>query len=79
MAIKKHLLLLKSLWNQEPNNINQLNVSTLLINSTIKQNFENLPSNTKMINLEGDHDIHAQKPDLISKIINDEISKGFFR
>ncbi len=62
-----------------PNNINQLNVSTLLINSTIKQNFENLPSNTKMINLEGDHDIHAQKPDLISKIINDEISKGFFR
>ena len=79
LSIKKHLLLLKSLWNQEPNNINQLNVSTLLINSTIKQNFENLPSNTKIINLEGDHDIHAQKPDLISKIINDEISKGFFR
>ncbi len=79
LSIKKHLLLLKSLWEQKPNNLNQLNVSTLLINSTMKPNFENFPSNTKMINLEGDHDIHAQKPNLTSKIINDEISKGFFR
>lgn len=79
LSIKKHLLLLKSLWSQKPNNIYQLNVSTLLINSTIKPNFQNLPPNTKMITLEGDHDIHAQKPDLMSKMINDEISKGFFR
>ena len=79
LSIKKHLLLLKSLWSQKPNNIYQLNVSTLLINSTIKPNFQNFPSNTKMITLEGDHDIHAQKPDLMSKMINDEISKGFFR
>ena len=28
--------------------------------------------------LEGDHDIHAQKPEIVSKIIKERLSRKFF-
>ena len=34
--------------------------------------------NIKQVKLEGDHDIHAQKPDIVSDIIVSAIQENFF-
>ena len=81
LSEKKHLLILKSLWKHNPIKINQVNAPTLLIYSTLQnkiRDFQKARSKIKIIKVNGDHDIHAQKPKMIANIINHHISKGFF-
>ena len=80
--MNNHLKLLESLWhNDSLNNIKLLDKPILFILVSFDldlNNFEHAKMNIVVKKLTGDHDIHAQKPEIVSKIINDWIEGNLF-
>ena len=77
LKLNNHLKLLESLWNNNSlNNLKLLDKQILFILVSFDLNlndFEHDKINIVVKKLTGDHDIHAQKPEIVSKIINDWI------
>ena len=82
LELKNHLKLLESLWeNNSVSNLKSIPVPILfiLVNFDINlKDFEHAKIKLKVKKLIGDHDIHAQKPKVVSNIIKDELKSGFF-
>ncbi len=82
LELKNHLMLLESLWeNNSSSNLKLLSIPILfiLVNFDINlKDFEHAKIKIKVKKLIGDHDIHAQKPMIVSNIIKDELKSGFF-
>ena len=81
LELKNHLKLLESLWsNNSIKNLKSLSIPILFILVSFDINFDDFEHDKIDITvkkLTGDHDIHAQKPEIVSKIINSWI-KGKF-
>ena len=82
LKLNNHLKLLESLWNNNSlNNLKLLDKQILFILVSFDLNlndFEHDKINIVVKKLTGDHDIHAQKPKVVSNIIKDELKSGFF-
>jgi len=81
LELKNHLKLLESLWsNNSIKNLKSLSIPILFILVSFDINFDDFEHDKIDITLKkltGDHDIHAQKPEIVSKIINSWIEGKF--
>ena len=82
LELKNHLKLLESLWdNDSLENLKLLKVPALfiLVNFEIDlNNFDHDKIKFEVEKLIGAHDIHAQKPEIVSKIIKERLNRKFF-
>ena len=82
LELKNHIKILESLWdNDSIDNLKFITVPIFLILVNFKVNINDFDHDKIKIDiekLEGDHDIHAQKPEIVSKIIKERLSRKFF-
>ena len=82
LELKNHLKLVESLWNNNSlKNLASLTIPILfvLVNFDIDlNNFDRDNIKIEVEKLIGDHDIHAQKPKIVSNIIKERLSRKFF-
>ena len=82
LSLDNHIKILESLWeNDSISNLKNIKVPLLLI--LVKYNtdltfIDDINVTIDIERLDGDHDIHAQKPKTVFKIINQRIEGKFF-
>lgn len=82
LSLENHMKIVRSIWENKPYfYLNSLEVPILFILVNFSLNYKKIVNNNlniKQVKLEGDHDIHAQKPDIVSDIIVSAIQENFF-
>jgi len=82
LSLINHLKILESLWeNDSISNLKNIKVPLLLILVKYNTDLTFIKDSNVRIDIErvnGDHDIHAQKPKLVHKIIEKKINGKFF-
>ena len=82
LSLINHLKILESLWeNDSISNLKNIKVPLLLILVKYNTDLTSIKDSNVRIDIErvnGDHDIHAQKPKLVHKIIEKKINGKFF-
>jgi pimeloyl-ACP methyl ester carboxylesterase len=78
----RHMLILRELWTHRPPLLYpELKVPVLLVGASerypLSEALESIPR-SRGLRIDADHDIHAQKPDVVARLLLDAVGDGFF-